>query len=168
MRMSLIVEKKVFKWFLFGNFGLSGFWCNEQSERFFTSIFLYKCFALNWVLDGGIRICSGWRIQVWNLSEMDKNYTFRKFRTVGTLMQGLHIDNSAIEKFSITRKLSMLTLMGEIKRVVLVKDKFEYREKLKCFRWKFRTIRILMKGRKTITFSLITRLQVLCVRLWSW
>ena len=99
---------------------------------------------------------------------MDKNYTFRNFRTVGTLMQGLQIDNSATEKFSITRKLSMSTLMGEIKRVVLVKDKFEYREKLKCFRWKFRTIRILMKGRKTITFSLITRLQVLCVRLWSW
>ena len=65
---------------------------------------------------------------------MDKNYTFRKFRTVGTLMQGLHIDNSAIEKFSITRKLSMSTLMGEIKPVVLVTDKFEYREKLKCFR----------------------------------
>ena len=51
-------------------------------------------------------------------------------------MQETQIDNSPIEKKTFTSgEFSMLTLMKEIKRVVLVNYWFEYREKLKikCF-----------------------------------
>ena len=58
----------------------------------------------------------------------------------------------------------MLTLMEEMKPVVLVKYEFEYREKLKFegSPWNFRTIRILTEG--TMIFLLNIRLQVLCYR----
>ena len=72
--------------------------------------------------------------------------------------------NSPIEKASTTRKFRMPSLMEEIKPVVFVKYEFENREKLKIefFLWNFRTIRILMQGRKTMIVYLRTRLQVLC------
>ena len=49
---------------------------------------------------------------------------------------------------------SMPTMIEELKLVVLVKYEFEYRENLilKCFLWNFWTIRILIKGGKTLTF----------------
>ena len=46
-------------------------------------------------------------------------------------MQGTHMDNFHIEKFSITRRFSMPTLIEEKKPVVPVKYEFEYPEKSK-------------------------------------
>ena len=85
---------------------------------------------------------------------MNKNSTFHNFRTARTLMQGSQIENSSIEKFSTTRKFSMPTLMEEKKSVVMAKFEFE-KLKLKGFLWNFRTIRMLMQGRKTMIFSWI-------------
>ena len=70
-----------------GNFELSGFWCNEQNQRFFNSALLHSLHAIDWVLNAGIRTCIGWAIQVWILSERSKSSTFWKFRTVRTLTQ---------------------------------------------------------------------------------
>ena len=71
-----------------------------------------------------------------------------------TLMQRTQIDNAVIENLSASEIFSMPTLFEEIKPVVLVKYEFEYLEKLKlkCFPWKFRTIRMLMQERKTMIF----------------
>ena len=50
----------------------------------------------------------------------------------------------------------MPSLSEEMKLVFLVKYEFEYREeiKLKYFLWKFRTVRILIRERKTVVFLL--------------
>ena len=107
--------------FLFGNFGLLGLWCNGQNQLFLTSILFYRCFLLDWVLDGGLTTCSGWGNQVSKLSEKSKGSTFGKILTVKTLMQAPQLDNSPIKKFCATEKFSMPNLMEEIKPAVLVK-----------------------------------------------
>ena len=81
------------------NFVLSGLWCNEQNQGFFSSLLLYKCF-LDWVHDGGIRTGSGWAIQVRKWSEIKKSSTSWKFRTVKTLMQGTQLESSLIKNLS--------------------------------------------------------------------
>ena len=162
------MSRKIIEFF-FGNFGLSGLWCNEQNQRFFHSILL-QMFFLDWVPDGGIRTCSGWGRQGWKWSKIKKSSTSSKFWTVKTLMQGTQIDNSPIKNCFTTKKFSVPTLIQEMKPVVLVKYEFEYREKfkLKWFPWKCRTIRILMRERKTMIVELNTRLQVLCFRWRIW
>ena len=62
-------------------------------------------------------------------------------------MQLTQIDNSPMEKIFTTKKVSMPTLIEEIKPVIWVKDEFEYREKLnlKCLLRKFRTIKKVMQ-----------------------
>ena len=69
-------------------------------------------------------------------------------------MRGTQIDKSPIGTISETRKISMPTLMEEIKQVVLVKEEFEFRGelKLKGLLWNFPIIRILMQGRETNIF----------------
>ena len=54
----------------------------------------------------------------------------------------------------------MPTVIEELKPVVLVKYGFEYREnlKVKCFLWKFRTIRIQVQEKKTMVLHLETSL----------
>ena len=52
-----------------------------------------------------------------------------KFQTAKTLMQRMQINNSPIENFSTYEIFSNLTLIEEIKPLVLVKYEFEYREK---------------------------------------
>ena len=132
--LRLNVEKFINKMF-FGNFGLSGLWYNEQNQRFFTSILLYKCYVLDWVHDGGIRTCSSWAIQVWKLTELKKSNSSWNFRTVKALTRGTQMGNSPIEKCPTARMFSLPTLIEKVKPVVLVKYEIEHREKLKskCF-----------------------------------
>ena len=66
------MSRKIIDRTFFGNFGLSGPLCNEQNQRFFTSILLYKCYVLDLLHDGGIRTCSGWGIRVCKMSEIKK------------------------------------------------------------------------------------------------
>ena len=47
-----------------------------------------------------------------------------KFGTVKALMQGRQINNSAVEKQSLNKLISMPTLIEEIKPVVLAKYEF--------------------------------------------
>ena len=54
---------------------------------------------------------------------------------MNTLIQETQMDNWPIEKFSTTKKLSIPTVMQQIKPVVLVKYGYEYRENLKYFLW---------------------------------
>ena len=70
-------------------------------------------------------------------------------------MQGTQIDNFLIENLSTTKNFSMPTLIEEMNTVILVKDQFQYREKIKLGRFlrKFLIIRTLMKKRNTIIFS---------------
>ena len=84
------------------------------------------------------------------MSEIRKKCTFWNFGAVKTLMQGIQIDNFSIEKFSATKKFSMPTLMEKIEPVVLVKQEFKDREKLKLkgFLWNFQSIRIMMQDRE--------------------
>ena len=120
----------------------------------FTSKLLYRFDFLDWVLDWGIQTCSGRGIQVSKWSEVKKNSTSWKFRTVKALTQGTEIENSPTENLSKTNCFSS-TLIEKVKPVFLVEYEFEYREKieLQCFLWKFRTITILMRERKQWCFS---------------
>ena len=68
-------------------------------------------------------------------------------------MQGTEIDNSPIDSFPITKKISLQALKKERKPVVLEKYDFENRKRLKltCLLWNFWTTRILM-GEKNDDF----------------
>ena len=144
-------------------------WCIEQNQRFFSSLILYKCF-LDWVQDGGIRTCSGWAIQVRKWSEIKKSSTSWNFRTVKTPMQGTQHGSSLIKNLSKSGVFSMPTPTEEIKPVILVSYTFGFggEKEIKCFPWKFLTIRILMLERKTMIVQLNTLLQVFCFRLKFW
>ena len=65
-------------------------------------------------------------------------------------MQGKQIEISGIHKICKPSKTSMRTLIDEIKPAVLVEYEFEFGEKWNL--WNFWTTRILMQGRKTMTF----------------
>ena len=117
----------------FRNFVLAGHGCNEQNQRFFSCLLLYKCF-LEWVHDGGIQICSGWAIPVRKRSELNKSSTSCKFRTVKTLMQGTQFESSLVKNLSKSGFFSMPTLIEEIKPVFLVNYEFGFgEEKMKMF-----------------------------------
>ena len=115
-----------------------------------------QVFFLNWALDGGIRIYSGWGILMWKIREMKKSGTSLKIRTVRKLIQGTQIENLSIENLFTTWILYFFvpTLTVEIKPVISIENEFEKGEKLKmeCFLLKFRTIKIVIKDRKTTSF----------------
>ena len=67
---------------------------------------------------------NGWEVQIRNLNEMNKSRPFWNIRTVKSLMQGTQINFSPNEGFSKTRKVSMQTLMEDIKPVYLVTYQF--------------------------------------------
>ena len=55
----LVTEKHEFEYrdesnllALFGIYGLSGFWCKEQSQKFSKQLVCHKLKALGWDLDG--------------------------------------------------------------------------------------------------------------------
>ena len=153
----------------FGIFGSSGYEATNKINGF-SPEYSSTSFMFLTALEVGIRTCSDWLKQFWNLIEINENSTSLKFRTGNTLMQGTQNESCHIWKYSTTRNLSMSTLMEEIKPVVFVKYDFQNREKskLKCFLWKIRTIRILMQRRKTMVFYLNTRVEVLffCLSFW--
>ena len=166
--MSLNVEKNYWLVF-FGSFGLSGLWYNEQNQLFFTSKLLYKCYVLDWVLDGGIQTCSSWEIQLWKLSE------FKKVALLGNFELSRHW----CKEHKSTILLSKILLQPEI----FCDANPDRRDKACCsaelyiwisrkikmnFFWNFRTLRILMQERKTMIVYLNTRVQVLCFRLRFW
>ena len=125
-RMSLNVEK-IYQRF-FRKFGLTGFLRKEWNQLFLTTILFYKCYILDWVLDGGNRTCSAWGIQVWTFCEKNESSVSWNFRILKTLMQGTQIDKSPMEKLYTITKFLMATPIEEMKSVVLVKYEFEYRE----------------------------------------
>ena len=91
-----------------------------------------------------------------------KSSTSWKLRTVNTLMQGTQFESSLIKNLSKFGVFSMPTPIEEMIRVVLVNYEFGYGEerKLKCFLWKFWTIKILMLEKRTMINQLYTLLQV--------
>ena len=114
-----------------------------------------------------------WRLkkkQVWKLRELNQSSTFWNFRNVSTLMQGTQGSNSPMEKFSTTKKNYNTDLDGRNKACGFGEHEFDHREKtkLKGFLWKFRTIGILLPGRKTEFFQVPGRLQMLCFWLRPW
>ena len=105
-----------------------------------TSTLLHKCYVLYRVLDGGVRSCTGWGIQVWKFIEIVTSTLFWKFRSIKTLMKVTQIDNFPskifpIERSSTTRKCWLPTPLKEIKvceiRVRISKRTKKF--KLKCF-----------------------------------
>ena len=140
-------------------------WCYEENQRFFSSTFLYKCYFLNWVQDGGIRTCIAWGIQVWKRSEK-KNVAF--LENVGLSRHWGQKHKSTILKSKSSLRLNFFDAepdridkahsSGE--RWVWIPRKLNR----KFFQWKFRTIRLLMQENKTKIFWLNARLQALCSR----
>ena len=122
----------------------------NETNGFSPQYCTIKYYFLNWVHDGGIWTCTGWGRQVWKWRERKRSSTFRKFRTVKTLVQGTQIDNCPVEIFSTTEKFSIPTLIEEMKPVVLMKYEFEWRERLinRIFSLKVWTIRTLKQKRK--------------------
>ena len=100
-----------------------------QSTDFHLNFLLQN--ILNRVHDGGFRTYSGWRIRIWKWSEKRICSFSWNSRTVETLIQDKQIGNSPIESFCTYRFCSKRTLNEKMKRVVLVKWEFEYREKIR-------------------------------------
>ena len=115
---------KTLKGVFFGKFGLSGFWCNAQNQRFVTSILLYKCFVFDWVLDGGIRTCNGWGVRVWILSRMKKKYHFLDYLDCHESAAWIKTKQFLIELSSAKVKFWMETFVGQI--ISVVTEKYEY------------------------------------------
>ena len=141
---------------------------NEPNLKFSTPLFIYQRYILDFVHVGGVQICSGWWIQAWIMSEMNKKYTFRKIRTVNILLQGTWIDSSSIEQLSTANRMWMATMMEQLRPVALVKREIEHREKVKTekFIWNFRTIKFLTKSRKK-RFAYCIPVQKCCIIDWD-
>ena len=84
-----------------------------------------------WVHDGEFRTCSGWGIQVWRRSKLKKAEHLGNF---GLPRQGCKEHESTILSSKTPLHLeyfSMPTPIEEIKPVVLVKNEFQNRKKIK-------------------------------------
>ena len=97
-------------------------------RRVSTSIVHHNCYLLERIPDRRFWTCSHWWRQAWKMSEMNKISSFWEVWTVKTLMQERRINNSPFKKVSRAGTVSILTLMAEIKPVVLVINEFGYRE----------------------------------------
>ena len=146
-----IIDKRFFS----RKFGMSWLWCNEQNQRLFTSLLLYKCYVWDWVFVGGIWTCSGWRIQVWKLSEIKKSSTTWKFRPLKKPMPGRQTGISHFQKTFTAEKFPVPTIIEEVTPVVFwwnMSLNVENNQKQKAFFWNCWIIRVLMQRRNLLNF----------------
>ena len=81
-------------------------------------------------------------------------------------MEGQQFESSLIKNLPKSGVFSVPTPIEEMNPVVLVKyDGIGEEKKLKCFLWKFWTIRILMQKRKAMIVQVNNRVQVFCSRM---
>ena len=74
--------------FFSGNFGLSGFWCKGEKQRYFSRRPVHKHCVSERDFDGKNQTFSGWEIKVWILSELEMHSTYWNIWTITNPMHG--------------------------------------------------------------------------------
>ena len=122
-------REKILMRVFFGRSGLSELWFNEESQRLFTSILLDETYVLHWGQDEGFWTCSGCGKQVRKLSDANEKVAFLGvFGLSKHWCKTTQFNKSPFINFSFYRIFLTLTLIEEIKRLVLMIFQFNYRE----------------------------------------